>query len=219
MNKAEFKSKSIIKKIEYLPLGYKIELIGRFLIAILAAATAACTTIAIYSGITQDVYNIRILIGSAFGIIFSAGWMKYEDYLFKYIKVSMIIECLLYAGLFVYIIMTLDYNTYMLLSIAIGSLVSNIVYPGQNRIHTAITKDEIARNAYADISGIIGSVGVILGTVFALIINWDIRIAFMVLFPTLIIDDLTSYIQYRILEKEGKIINNKIIIENEEQVI
>lgn len=55
MDKTEFKSKSIIKKIEYLPFGYKIELIGRFLIATLAAATAACTTIAIYSGITQDV--------------------------------------------------------------------------------------------------------------------------------------------------------------------
>ena len=108
---------------------------------------------------------------------------------------------------------------YMLLSVAIGSLVSNIVCPGQNRIHTAITKDEIARNAYSDISGMIGSVGVILGTIFALIINWDIRIAFMVLFPTLIVDDLTSYIQYRILEKEGKIIINKIIMENEEQVI
>lgn len=204
----EVKTKTIKEKWNILPKGFKVDVIATFISAIIGYMTAACTTIAIYSGIAENIYNMRVLIGCVIGICFTTAWMKWEHVLFKNTIKMMILECIVYAALFIYVALTLNYDVYMIASVTIGGFVSSFVYPGQRRISVMISDDEEVRNAHSDINSILGSFAIMIGIGIAMVIDWNIRIAFLLVYPTLIIDDLVSFYQWGLLKLEGRIDEN-----------
>lgn len=191
------KEKKILTRWKELPYLYKIQLWAYFIAGVCGAISYPLTTKMIYSSVDVDVLAERMVLSSLIGLGLSWLWLTIQEKMYKYFIHFTLIECVSYIGLVSYVIVSQDYNNYLIWSTIIGATIGHIVSGGGNKLHQKITDNEQYRTDYNFFIEIIASVGVLIGSGVAVIGIFDVSIAFILLLISVIFFQMTDIYVYR----------------------
>ena len=192
--------KKLIQRWKELPFLYKIQILAYLLAGICGAISYPLTTKLIYSSVEINTLASRLVISSFIGIILSVLWLNIQEKLFAWFIYFTLIECVSYSLLVTYVIIYQDFDSYLILSTIIGGTIGHIVSGANSKLHQQITNVEQYRTDYGFFIEIVASLGILLGSVVAVLFNINIATAFILLLISLIgfqITDIYVYIKVR----------------------
>lgn len=192
--------KKLIQRWKELPFLYKIQILAYLLAGICGAISYPLTTKLIYSSVEINTLASRLVISSFIGIILSVLWLNIQEKLFSWFIYFTLIECVSYSLLVTYVIIYQDFDSYLILSTIIGGTIGHIVSGANSKLHQQITNVEQYRTDYGFFIEIVASLGILLGSVVAVLFNINIATAFILLLISLIgfqITDIYVYIKVR----------------------
>ena len=199
------KEKKIKQRWKELPYLYKIQLWSFFIAGVCGAICYPLTTKVIYSSVETDILAERLVLSSLIGLGLSYLWLTIQEKMFKHFILFTMIEFLLYVGLIVYVIITQDYDNYLIWSTIIASTIGHIVSGGGQKLHQKITDNEQYRTDYLFFIEIISSVGVLIGSGVALISGFGIEVAFILLLVSIVFFQMTDiYVYKKVKERDEK---------------
>lgn len=188
--------KNIVQRWNELPYLFKVQLISFFIAGICAAISYPLTTKMIYSHVDVDVLSSRLVISSLIGLGLSYLWLTIQERLYKYFIHFTLLECIIYTCVISYVIIYQDYNSYLILNTIISATIGHIVSGGASKLHQKITDNEQYRTDYMFFIEIISSVGVLLGSCTAVLFDFNVSIAFVLLLISLIFFQITDIYVY-----------------------
>lgn len=194
---SDVKEKKIVQRWKELPYLYKVQLWAFFIAGICGAICYPLTTKVIYSSVETDILAERLVISSLIGLGLSYLWLTIQEKMFNHFILFTMIEFLLYVGLIVYVIITQDYDNYLIWSTIIASTIGHIVSGGGQKLHQKITDNEQYRTDYLFFIEIISSVGVLIGSGVALIGGFGIEVAFILLLVSIVFFQMTDIYVYK----------------------
>lgn len=195
--------KKIIERWKELPFLYKIQLISFFIAGICGAISYPLTTKVIYSSVEVDVLSERLVLSSLIGLALSYLWLTIQEKMFKHFILFTLIEFFCYLFLIGYVIIWEDYDNYLIWSTILGSTIGHIVSGGGQKLHQKITDNEQYRTDYMFFVEIISSIGVLIGSSFAVIGGFGIAFAFILLFISIIFFQMTDIYVYLKIRKQN----------------
>lgn len=199
------KEKKIVQRWRELPFLFKIQLLSFFIAGICGAIAYPLTTKMIYSSVDVEVLASRMVISSLIGLGLSWLWLTIQERMYRYFIHFTVMECVAYISLITYVIVTQDYNNYLIWSTIIGATIGHVVAGGGNKLHQKITDNEQYRTDYNFFIEIISSIGVLLGSGIAVIGTFNVSIAFMLLMMSLIFFQTTDiYVYTQVKKREEK---------------
>lgn len=199
------KEKKVKERWKELPYLYKIQLWSYLIAGICGAICYPLTTKVIYSSVNEDVLAERMVISSCIGLGLSWMWLTIQERMFRQFIQFTMIEFLAYVGLIVYVIFCENYNAYLIWSTVISSTIGHIVSGGGQKLHQMITDVEQYRTDYMFFIEIISSIGVILGSVLAVVLKFNVTIAFLFLLVSVIFFQMTDiYVYIKVKERDSK---------------
>ena len=197
------KEKKIKQRWKELPYLYKIQLVSFFIAGVCGAICYPLTTKVIYSSVETDVLAERLVLSSLIGLGLSYLWLTIQEKMFKHFILFTMVEFLLYVGLIVYVIITQDYDNYLIWSTIIATTIGHIVSGGGQKLHQKITDNEQYRTDYSFFIEIISSVGVLIGSGVAFIGGFGIEVAFILLLVSIVFFQMTDiYVYIKVKERD-----------------
>lgn len=190
-----------------LPFLYKVQIWAYLLAGICGAIAYPLTTKLIYSSVNTDVLASRLVISSFIGIVLSVLWLNIQEKLYSWFIQFTLIECLAYVSVVSYVILTQDFNSYLIISTIIGGTIGHIVSGANSKLHQQITDNEQYRTDYGFFIEIVASIGVLLGSAIAVIFHISMPFAFITLLISLIgfqITDIYVYLRVKKNKSENK---------------
>lgn len=190
-----------------LPFLYKVQIWAYLLAGICGAIAYPLTTKLIYSSVNTDVLASRLVISSFIGIALSVLWLNIQEKLYSWFIQFTLIECLAYVSVVSYVILTQDFNSYLIISTIIGGTIGHIVSGANSKLHQQITDNEQYRTDYGFFIEIVASIGVLLGSAIAVIFHISMPFAFITLLISLIgfqITDIYVYLRVKKNKSENK---------------
>lgn len=196
--------KKIIQRWQELPYLYKIQIFAYLLAGICGAIAYPLTTKLIYSSVEAETLASRLVLSSLIGIFLSVLWLNIQEKLYAWFIHFTVIECLCYISLITYVIIWMDFDSYLILSTIIGGTIGHIVNGANSKLHQQITDNEQYRTDYWFFIEIVASIGVLLGSAVAVIFNINVAIAFILLLVSLIGFQITDIYVYLKVNKYKK---------------
>lgn len=139
-------------------------------------------------------------------IIFCRLWNKHGDRLFEHYRLFLCAEIIADIILFADVLIRNDLSFYFLLNIIIFSVITKNLCCGGTKQKAMVNPTEKEREKYDNNASIINSIVTLLGTVMALIFDFQIELLFIFAFIGNITDNLFSlYIYKKIKERKDKI--------------
>lgn len=194
--------KKIFQRWAELPFLYKVQIWAYLLAGICGAVAYPLTTKLIYSSVNTDVLASRLVISSFVGIALSVLWLNIQEKLYTWFIHFTLIECVAYTVLIGYVILTQDYNSYLIIGTIIGGTIGHIVSGADSKLHQQITDNEQYRTDYGFFIEIVSSIGVLIGSAIAIIFNISMPLAFIALLISLIGFEATDIYIYLKINKE-----------------
>lgn len=191
------KEKQIIQRWKELPFLYKIQLWSYFIAGVSGAVSYPLTTKMIYSSVDVSVLSSRLVLSSCIGLLLSYLWLTIQERMYKWFIQFTVLECISYILLVAYVIWSADYNNYLIFSTVIGATIGHIVSGGASKLHQKITDNEQYRTDYNFFIQIISSIGVILGSTVAMLVDFNIGMAFFLLLVSVILFQVTDIYVYK----------------------
>lgn len=201
-SKDKINEKKIIERWKELPFLYKIQLISFFIAGICGAIAYPLTTKVIYSSVEVDVLSERLVLSSLIGLALSYLWLTIQEKMFKHFILFTLIEFFCYLFLIGYVIIWEDYDNYLIWSTILGATIGHIVSGGGQKLHQKITDNEQYRTDYMFFVEIISSIGVLIGSSFAVIGGFGIAFAFILLFISIVFFQMTDIYVYLKIKKK-----------------
>lgn len=186
------------------PFLYKIEIYAYLLAGICGAIAYPLTTKLIYSSVETDILASRLVLSSVIGIVLSALWLSIQEKLYKWFIHFTVIECTSYITLVTYVVLTEDFNSYLIISTIIGGTIGHIVTGANSKLHQQITDNEQYRTDYGFFIEIVASIGVLIGSAIAVLVNITMSLAFYTLLVSLIgfqVTDIYVYLKVKQIQK------------------
>lgn len=183
-----------------LPFLYKVQIWAYLLAGICGAIAYPLTTKLIYSSVNTDVLASRLVISSLIGISLSVLWLNIQEKLYSWFIHFTLIECLSYITIVSYVIITHDFNSYLIISTIIGGTIGHIVSGANSKLHQQITDNEQYRTDYGFFIEIVASFGVLLGSAVAVMFAISVQFAFITLLISLVgfqITDIYVYLKVK----------------------
>lgn len=193
--------KKIIQRWIELPFLFKIQLISYFISGLAGAISYPLTTKMIYSNVDVNVLSERLVLSSLIGLGLSWLWLTIQERMYKYFVHFTLAEFFAYVGLIFYVIFCEDYNGYLIWSTIIASTIGHVVSGGGQKLHQKITDNEQYRTDYLFFIEIISSVGVLIGSGIAVIGNFNVTIAFLLLLISVVFFQMTDIYVYLKVKK------------------
>lgn len=198
--------KKIIQRWRELPFLFKIQLISYFISGLAGAISYPLTTKMIYSNVDVNVLSERLVLSSLIGLGLSWLWLTIQEKMYKYFVHFTLAEFLAYVGLIAYVIFCEDYNGYLIWSTIIASTIGHVVSGGGQKLHQKITDNEQYRTDYLFFIEIISSVGVLIGSGIAVIGNFNVTIAFLLLLISVVFFQMTDIYVYLKVKKRDSMV-------------
>lgn len=195
--------KKILQRWKELPHLYKVQLWSFLIAGVCGAICYPMTTKVIYTNVEQDILAERMLISSIIGIGLSWLWLTIQEKMYRYFIHFTMVEFLAYVGLITYVITCQDYNAYLIWSTILASTIGHIVSGGGQKLHQKITDNEQYRTDYMFFIEIISSLGVILGSIIAVCVSFNITIAFLLLLMSVMFFQMTDIYVYKQVKKRN----------------
>lgn len=196
--------KKLIQRWKELPFLYKIQIWAYLLAGVCGAIAYPLTTKLIYGSVETETLASRLVLSSLIGLMLSVLWLNIQEKLYAWFIHFTVIECLCYTSLITYVILYRDFDSYLILSTIIGGTIGHIVNGANSKLHQQITDNEQYRTDYGFFIEIVTSIGVLVGSAVAVIINISIPMAFILLLLSLIGFQLTDIYVYKNVNKYKK---------------
>lgn len=187
-----------------LPFLYKVQIYAYLLAGICGAIAYPLSTKLIYSSVETDILASRLVLSSVIGIVLSALWLSIQEKLYKWFIHFTVIECTSYITLVTYVVLTEDFNSYLIISTIIGGTIGHIVTGANSKLHQQITDNEQYRTDYGFFIEIVASIGVLIGSAIAVLANITMSLAFYTLLVSLIgfqVTDIYVYLKVKQIQK------------------
>lgn len=196
--------KKIYQRWVELPFLYKVQIWAYLLSGICGAIAYPLTTKIIYNAVDTNILASRLVISSFIGIILSLLWLNIQEKLYKWFIQFTLIECISYISLIFYVLYTLNFNSYLILSTIIGGTIGHIVNGANSKLHQQITDNEQYRTDYGFFIEIVASIGILIGSGIAVLFDITLIIAFLTLLFSLIGFQITDIYVYLKIKKYDK---------------
>ena len=194
-----------------LPYLYKVQLWSYFIAGICGAICYPLTTKVIYSSVEEAVLAERMVISSVIGLGLSWLWLTIQEKMYRKFIWFTMAEFIAYVCLIIYVILCENYNAYLIWSTVIASTIGHIVSGGGQKLHQKITDVEQYRTDYSFFIEIISSVGVILGSVLAMVLKFNITVAFLLLLVSVMFFQMTDiYVYVKVRERDNELKTNEL---------
>lgn len=200
--------KKIGKRWKELPYLYKIQIWAYLIAGICGALAYPLTTKLIYSSVETETLASRLVLSSVIGIILSVLWLNFQKRLYSWFIHFTLLECAAYSSLVAYVILYEDYDSYLILSTIIAGTIGHIVNGADNKLHQKITDIEQYRTDYCFFIEIVSSLGVLVGSAAAVMLDITMPLAFLSLLISLIgfeITDIYVYVKVRTRKEDNKV--------------
>lgn len=189
-----------------LPYLYKVQIFAYLIGGICGAIAYPLSTKLIYSSVETDVLASRLVLSSVIGIGLSVLWLTIQEKLYKWFIEFTVLEALAYIGLVLYVILTQDFNSYLIIATVIGGTIGHIVTGANNKLHQQITDNEQYRTDYSFFIEIVAAIGVLIGSAIAVICHITFPFAFGMLLVSLIGYQVTDiYVYLKVKKEKGEI--------------
>ena len=189
--------KKITQRWIELPHLYKIQILAYLLSGLCGAISYPLTTKLIYSSVDTDVLASRLVLSSLIGLGLSILWLNIQNKLYSWFIYFTIVECVFYTILVGYVIYSNDYNSYLIISTIIGGTIGHIVDGANSKLHQQITDNEQHRTDYGFFIEIVASIGVLIGSAIAVLVDITMPFAFIMALINLVGFQLTDIYVYK----------------------
>lgn len=196
--------KKITQRWIELPYLYKIQIFAYLLSGLCGAISYPLTTKLIYSSVDTDVLASRLVLSSLIGLGLSLLWLNIQNKLYSWFIHFTLLECVFYSSLVGYVIASKDFNSYLIISTIIGSTIGHIVNGANSKLHQQITDNEQYRTDYGFFIEIVASIGVLIGSAIAVMVDITMTFAFIMALINLIGFELTDIYVYKRVNKSLK---------------
>lgn len=198
------KEKKILDRWKVLPFLYKVQIWAYLLAGICGAIAYPVTTKMIYGSVHTETLASRLVLSSFIGIILSVLWLNIQERLYSWFIQFTVIESAAYTSLIAYVLITKNFDSYLILSTIIGGTIGHIVSGAGSKLHQQITDNEQYRTDYGFFIEIVASVGVLLGSVIAVCFNITMVIAFLTLLVSITGFQITDIYVYLKVKSRNK---------------
>lgn len=176
--------------------------ISAFICNLLFALCNPIIHVELISSISSSLVSISSLLGSIGSAVVSRVWMKKGKQLFKYYPAFLIIEPIIYGiAIFMVLINIMPNNIYYVLDGLMYATITNNIVCGGGRFKTIKYNDEDSRNYFDNSVGFYASLSSIIGYAVGSIVTFDIKIAFIMIFMSISIDNVLYFIEYKRIVK------------------
>jgi hypothetical protein len=196
--------KKLIQRWKELPFLYKIQIWAYLLAGVCGAIAYPLTTKLIYGSVETETLASRLVLSSLIGLVLSVLWLNIQEKLYAWFIHFTVIECLCHTCLITYVILYRDFDSYLILSTIIGGTIGHIVNGANSKLHQQITDNEQYRTDYGFFIEIVTSIGVLVGSTVAVIVNINVPFAFILLLLSLIGFQITDIYVYKNVNKYKK---------------
>lgn len=196
--------KKLIQRWKELPFLYKIQIWAYLLAGVCGAIAYPLTTKLIYGSVETETLASRLVLSSLIGLVLSVLWLNIQEKLYAWFIHFTVIECLCYTSIITYVILYRDFDSYLILSTIIGGTIGHIVNGANSKLHQQITDNEQYRTDYGFFIEIVTSIGVLVGSAVAVIIDINVPFAFILLLLSLIGFQITDIYVYKNVNKYKK---------------
>jgi hypothetical protein len=191
----------IHNKFSELPYGYKLELIAIFFASIAGSLTYASMMKITYSSVAESTLSLRLIIESVIGCFFAGLWITEQKKLFSIFVPICLLEIVLYIGIIIYMVITRDFDTYIIFTTLIAGFVSNLVSGGSDKIHEMITDVEEYRVNYKYFRNIYSTIGMLIGGLISFFFHSPLWLCGTGLAVSLTLYNLTDIVNYQRIQK------------------
>ena len=189
--------KKITQRWIELPHLYKVQILAYLLSGLCGAISYPLTTKLIYSSVDTDVLASRLVLSSLIGLGLSVLWLNIQNKLYSWFIYFTIVECVFYTILVGYVIYSKDYNSYLIISTIIGGTIGHIVDGANSKLHQQITDNEQHRTDYGFFIEIVASIGVLIGSAIAVLVDITMPFAFIMALMNLVGFQMTDIYVYK----------------------
>ena len=189
--------KKITQRWIELPHLYKVQILAYLLSGLCGAISYPLTTKLIYSSVDTDVLASRLVLSSLIGLGLSVLWLNIQNKLYSWFIYFTIVECVFYTILVGYVIYSNDYNSYLIISTIIGGTIGHIVDGANSKLHQQITDNEQHRTDYGFFIEIVASIGVLIGSAIAVLVDITMPFAFIMALMNLVGFQMTDIYVYK----------------------
>ena len=189
--------KKITQRWIELPHLYKVQILAYLLSGLCGAISYPLTTKLIYSSVDTDVLASRLVLSSLIGLGLSVLWLNIQNKLYSWFIYFTIVECVFYTILVGYVIYSKDYNSYLIISTIIGGTIGHIVDGANSKLHQQITDNEQYRTDYGFFIEIVASIGVLIGSAIAVLVDITMPFAFIMALMNLVGFQMTDIYVYK----------------------
>ena len=189
--------KKITQRWFEMPYLYKVQILAYLLSGLCGAISYPLTTKLIYSSVDTNVLASRLVLSSLIGLGLSILWLNIQNKLYSWFIYFTIVECVFYTILVGYVIYSKDFNSYLIISTIIGGTIGHIVDGANSKLHQQITNNEQHRTDYGFFIEIVASVGVLIGSAIAVVVNITMPFAFIMALINLIGFQMTDIYVYK----------------------
>lgn len=147
--------------------------------------------------ITSNFMSLTQLISCVLAILISQLWIKYSDRLYKLFGISLIFECILFGALLILFLSNLiDPKIYYITDCILSATITRNIINGGCRLK-AIRYKEKEREMYDHKNTIICNIASIGGFAFSSIFVLPTKLAFILMFMGISVDNIFYYIVYK----------------------
>lgn len=195
--------KKITQRWAELPCLYKVQIYAYLLSGLCGAICYPLTTKLIYSSVNTDVLASQLVLSSLIGLGLSLLWLNIQNRLYSWFIQFTVLESMFYTSLVIYVIATEDFNSYLIISTIIGGTIGHIVDGANSKLHQQITDNEQHRTDYGFFIEIVASIGVLIGSAIAVLIDITMPFAFIMALINLIgFEMIDIYVYIKVNKKQ-----------------
>lgn len=169
-----------------------------FICNLLYALCNPVVHVELISNVGSSLVSLVSLIGSFATAIVSRMWLKRGKKLYKFYPVFLIIEPIVYGvAITMVLIDVMPESIYYILDGIMYATITNNIVCGGSRFKTKKYNTEDKRNDFDNSVGFYASIASIIGYGIGSIITFDVKVAFIMIFFSISIDNILYYIEYK----------------------
>jgi len=151
----------------------------------------------IMAGLTSNIVSLNQILLCISIIIINPMWNKYSDKLYKYYSLLMLLESITYLVLNITMILNIWTKIiYYLIDTFLYCVITQNLICGTNKLKSFVYNKD-TREKYDNTAQIATAIGTLIGSGIAIIIDIPIKIAFIISWIGISIDDVFCFIAYK----------------------
>lgn len=174
-----------------------------FICNVLFALCNPVIHVELISSISSSLVSVSSLAGSIGSALVSRIWMKKGKELFKFYPIFLVIEPIIYGIAIGMVILNIMSNqVYYILDGLMYATITNNIVCGGSRFKAIKYNNEDSRSNFDNAIGFYASIASIIGYGVGSIITFNVKVAFVIIFFSISIDNVLYFIEYRRLIKK-----------------